>query len=190
LSCKQGDYCNWYGVICTIRPGFPEGVLISLQSNNLLGQIPESWARFCTLLQLNIQNNYVSGNLPAFGSVMAFPYLTYVIMSNNMFTGPLPDYYGRVHGSAKKKRKESARSDYRTCRAGGLSMLTALGLSRNGISGPVPTSLACLQDLETLTLSHNRMTGRFPELFANSLMTWLVHSVLHFYPRFTMIFNI
>jgi hypothetical protein len=95
LVLVKADFCNWYGVTCFVKPGGVQNLAIRLPSNSLVGQIPASWARLCTLAQLDIRDNFLGGNLPAFGSVMAFPDLAYAIMSTNAFEGPLPAYYGR-----------------------------------------------------------------------------------------------
>ncbi|ELR23480.1 leucine rich repeat domain containing protein, partial [Acanthamoeba castellanii str. Neff] len=126
---------------------------LDLSSVGLVGSIPASWSRFCTLTTLALKDNYLVGTLPAFGSEMAFPRLQYLSLQQNLFHGPLPDYYGN------------------------LGALQGLFLGPNNLSSSVPASLGCLPNLEFLQLSNNLFSGCLPEIFSNSpLLVLLVLS--------------
>jgi hypothetical protein len=91
--CVGTVFCDWVGVSCFID-GQGVWVALNLPSVGLLGSIPASWSRFCTLTSLALDDNYLVGTLPAFGLEMTFPRLRYLSLQQNLFYGPLPDYYG------------------------------------------------------------------------------------------------
>ncbi len=91
--CVGTVFCDWVGVSCFID-GQGVWVALNLPSVGLLGSIPASWSRFCTLTSLVLDDNYLVGTLPAFGLEITFPRLRYLSLQQNLFYGPLPDYYG------------------------------------------------------------------------------------------------
>jgi hypothetical protein len=91
--CVGTVFCDWVGVTCFVDSQ-AVWVTLNLPSVGLLGSIPASWSRFCTLTTLVLDDNYLDGTLPAFGLEMAFPRLQYLSLQQNLFYGPLPDYYG------------------------------------------------------------------------------------------------
>jgi hypothetical protein len=64
-------------------------VSIYLNNNNLTGQLPASWSRFCLLSTIDLYHNHLSGPLPAFGA--NFTTLIEITLSSNNFSGSLPE---------------------------------------------------------------------------------------------------
>jgi Leucine-rich repeat (LRR) protein len=64
-------------------------------------------------------------------------------MHENLFTGTIPTYFGK------------------------LQKLQGLYLHGNRLSGPIPSSLGNLTQLVELSLSHNKLEGSIPSSFGN-----------------------
>ena len=71
------------------------------------------------------------------------PYLDILDLSNNFFSGPIPDSLAN------------------------LTRLRRLGLSMNSFSGEIPTSISSLTELEELYLDNNKLEGAIPASFNN-----------------------
>ena len=71
------------------------------------------------------------------------PYLDTLDLSNNFFSGPIPDSLAN------------------------LTRLRRLGLSMNSFSGEIPTSISSLTELEELYLDNNKLEGAIPASFNN-----------------------
>jgi hypothetical protein len=64
-------------------------ISVFLDNNNLTGQLPASWSRFCLLSVIELSHNHLSGPLPAFGA--NFTMLSEITLSGNNFSGSLPE---------------------------------------------------------------------------------------------------
>ncbi|KAF3786961.1 Receptor-like protein 12 [Nymphaea thermarum] len=69
--------------------------------------------------------------------------LTSIDLSNNHFSGEIPEEIGKLSG------------------------LVILNMSRNSINGPIPNSMGNLLQLESLDLSTNSLSGNIPQELAN-----------------------
>ncbi|ONK77289.1 uncharacterized protein A4U43_C02F5010 [Asparagus officinalis] len=108
----EGVICNFNGVECW-HPDENKVLSLRLSNMNLQGKFPAG-----------LENCYS---------------LTVLDLSNNKFTGPIPDDIS--------KRIPSAAS---------------LNLSYNGFSGNIPSNLSNCSYLNTLDLQHNQLTGTIP----------------------------
>ena len=138
--------------------GIPENLgatgdirIIQLQNNNLTGEIPSSMLRNAGTV--NASNNQLSGNLPSFGFIGS---LTYLSLSNNKFTGSIPDAFGDIYG------------------------LLDLYLDHNNFTGTIPPHLSASHSLQNLDLSYNKLTVTILAELANMYLTrlYLGHNML------------
>lgn len=131
---------TWYGL------RFEEGELveISLQNNNLSGELPDIFNIDTVALSqriqiINLSGNDLFGQLPA--SIAELEDLQYLDLSHNAFSGNIPESYGN------------------------LTNLTTLWLSHNQLTG-LPENIQW-ENLRNLFLNGNRLTT-LPESLSNA----------------------
>ncbi|KAM0948213.1 putative non-specific serine/threonine protein kinase [Dioscorea sansibarensis] len=110
--------------------------LLSLSSNNLEGDIPNSLCNFLNLAILDLSKNHLTGEIPdCWNNSQTLGYLN---LANNMLEGGLP-------GSI-----------------GSLRSLQVLDLNDNSLHGEFPSFLKNCTSLITIGLGHNKFTGKIP----------------------------
>ncbi|CAL5048247.1 unnamed protein product [Urochloa decumbens] len=132
------DHCNWTGVTCAAGDAAAVTGLI-LSRLNLTGTVPASVCALKSLARLDLSYNNLTGAFPA-AALSPCGDLTFLDLSNNQLSGPLP----------------------RDIDAGLSPALEHLNLSTNGFSGEVPPAVARLTKLRSLLLDTNRFTGAYP----------------------------
>ncbi|XP_028945510.1 receptor-like protein 7 [Malus domestica] len=109
--------------------------VINLFDNQLTGQINSThWENLTNLVNLNLRSNQLDGTIPS--SLFSLPMLQDLELSNNHFSGQLPEF-------------------------GNFSSLRVLDLSSNSLEGPIPMSIFNLRELIFLSLSSNNFSGSF-----------------------------
>ncbi|CAN6353082.1 unnamed protein product [Urochloa humidicola] len=106
-----------------------------LQGNKINGSIPVSISSSKSLIELNLGDNALDGNIPTMPSTVSTSLLN---LSHNHLIGPIPSSINS------------------------LGELEILDLSHNNLSGEVPSSLAGLLSLTQLDLSYNNLSGSLP----------------------------
>ncbi|CAI5462040.1 unnamed protein product [Closterium sp. Yama58-4] len=100
---------------------------LSIKGNNLEGYLPKGWSTLVNLQEL--------GPIPPH---LAIPSLVDLQLSNNLFTGGIPNTFTRLTG------------------------MSSLALSGNNFTGSIPDSISTLTTLEVITLNNNQLTGTIP----------------------------
>ncbi|CAI7772204.1 unnamed protein product [Closterium sp. NIES-54] len=128
-----------------INGGIPEALCdiaplqyLNLGFNRLQGSLPLCLSQLTNLFYLAAPSNTLSDDIPP--EIAALPHLYEVDLSNNLFTGPFPEFS---------------------------TELDSLTLSKNLFSGPLPTSLPPL--LTSLAINTNYFTGNLPIFFPLNL---------------------
>ncbi|XP_042476450.1 receptor-like protein 7 [Macadamia integrifolia] len=116
-------------------------IFLSLSSNNLTGEIPQSICNAGYLQVLDLSNNSLSGTIPLCLANMST--LTVLNLRRNHFVGHIPQ-------------------DFQV----GCSLRT-LDLSVNRFEGKLPATLAKCTKLEVLNIGNNRINGTFPFWLVN-----------------------
>ncbi|CAL5420305.1 unnamed protein product [Camellia sinensis] len=136
--------------------------LLSLDSNNFGGVLPNSLVNLSTQLQsLSIAGNQISGNIPVdFGNLVS---LNAVDMSYNGLTGTIPTSIGKLHkiqelGFGKNKLSGEIPSSI-----GNWTLLNQLWLEENDFQGNIPSSLGNCRGLILLNLYGNNLSGSIPQ---------------------------
>lgn len=129
---SDAPVCEWYGVTCD------GGRVVSLTMNwnNLTGQLPAEMAQLTQLHTLVLYYNKLSGALPP--ELAELQKLNALILHHNYFEGELPPAYGQM------------------------ASLRILDLEGNKLTGRLPDSWGQLRSLEILNLRHNRLSGELP----------------------------
>ncbi|KAF8035540.1 hypothetical protein BT93_C1540 [Corymbia citriodora subsp. variegata] len=186
--------------------GFLSSLMFFILSNNNLSGKPPSSLRNCSSLDsLDLGENNFSGNIPAW-IAESIPSLLILRLRSNSFTGEIPPHICRLstlhiidlsHNSLsglipwcignltglKVKPTDAHTLEYEgrlTVVAKGrfvhyhqniLYLVNSLDLSHNRLSGEIPEALTSLIRLWTLNLSMNHLTGRIPFNIGN--LGWL-----------------
>ena len=129
---------DWYGVSTDPRGRV---TVLSLQGNQLSGEIPPELGNLSYLEVLSLNDNRLSGEIPP--KLGSLSYLETLHLSQNQLSGEIPPELGS------------------------LSYLETLGLSQNRLSGEIPPELGNLSYLWTLSLSQNRLSGDIPPELGN-----------------------
>jgi Leucine-rich repeat (LRR) protein len=120
-----GTLNTWYGI--TLESG--RVVSISLENNNLNGNLPPEIGNLTELNILNLGKNSLSGEIPA--ELWNLSTLNSLILNQNQLTGPIPQEIGN------------------------LSHLTTLYIFDNQFTGAVPSTITQVP-LQELFMSYNR----------------------------------
>ncbi|KAG6588155.1 putative inactive receptor kinase, partial [Cucurbita argyrosperma subsp. sororia] len=150
--------------------------VIQLSSNSLTGTLSNKSSQFLRLTLLNVSNNSLEGILPTVLST--YPELKIIDLSHNRLNGPLPstlfhslkltdlnlsgnNFTGPIplYESIDSTSSSSLQN----------SSLISLDLSRNSLTGRLPSELSKLHILVYLNLSKNYFDGVIPDNLPNSL---------------------
>nr|POE80210.1 lrr receptor-like serine/threonine-protein kinase gso1 [Quercus suber] len=143
-----------------------------LNKNFFSGPIPNVFQNNSNLVTLNLRDNYLNGSIPDWiGRVSSLSILLlganhlegtnlrlkrqHLRIRNKRLAGEIPPELGKISNN-----------------------LRAMNLSHNNLTGPIPTSISNLKQMESLDLSYNNLNGTIPPQLTE--MTSLeVFSVAH-----------
>ena len=126
---------KWHGVNTDGRWSVHE---LTLNNNQLAGQLPPEIGEFHAVKAIEFANNQLTGTIPPeLGNLHLAPVL--IDLSDNQLTGTIPSELGN------------------------LDNLWGLELSNNQLTGTIPHELGELDDLEELYLAGNQLTGCIPD---------------------------
>ncbi|KAE8719178.1 Receptor-like protein kinase HAIKU2 [Hibiscus syriacus] len=133
-----GEFKHLEGLSYTTRyvQEWQDHELLLLQ-NNFTGTLPESYANCKSLVRLRVNNNSLSGTVPA--GIWSLPNLSIIDLTMNRFEGPI------------------------TGDIGNSKSLAQLFLANNQFSGELPASISQASSLVSVQLTSNRFTGQIPE---------------------------
>ena len=164
---------------------------LKLHSNVLTGTIPSELGQLSSLVTLYLDNNQLSGSIPA--ELGNLTNLTWLSLTQNSLSGCIPDSLYNVAtndlGSlslARCSEREALVALYNATDGANWSdnsnwlsvdavstwhgvtidadgFVTGLSLASNGLSGSIPSELGDLENLQTLHLSGNVLSGCIPD---------------------------
>uniref|UniRef100_A0A0E0J9X2 non-specific serine/threonine protein kinase n=1 Tax=Oryza nivara TaxID=4536 RepID=A0A0E0J9X2_ORYNI len=132
--------------------------VLSLEKNQMEGQVPSSLGNFSVQLQyLYLGLNRLSGSFPS--GIANLPNLIILALDDNWFTVSVPQWLGGL------KTLQSLTVSYNNFT--GCENLQHIELDHNNLSGGIPPPFGKLISLKFLNLSHNKLTGSIPMLLGD-----------------------
>ncbi|KAH9607033.1 hypothetical protein KSS87_013808 [Heliosperma pusillum] len=133
---------------------------------NLTGPIPLELGKLSNLTHLHLYRNQLSGSITS--SFRHFPKLKLLSLSDNNLMGIIPELFFQTSTlMVELDLSRNQLSGPLPSSIGMLTSLTTLRLSNNHLSGVIPTSIGDLASLLTLELGDNKLTGVLPDSIGN-----------------------
>mgnify|MGYP001161043375 FL=1 len=137
---------------------------LSLQDNQLTGEIPPAIGSLTNLTHLYLQDNQLTGEIPP--EIGNLTHLTDLYLQGNQLTELSPEI-GNLTILSKLYLYSNQLTGEIPPEIGNLTYLTGLLLYDNQLTGTIPTEIGNLTNLEVLYLSDNQLTGEIPESMCN-----------------------
>jgi Leucine rich repeat/Leucine Rich Repeat len=137
--------------------------LISLQFNSFTGQFPRRILNLTNIEFLDLNNNEFIGVIP--GEISKLSKLIELNLDYNNFTGGIPAALGNMSHHLSNLRYISTVGNYLTGtipKFTGPGLLGNLDFSGNMLSGQIPTEIGNMTELEYLDFSYNELQGGVP----------------------------
>ncbi|KAK4477320.1 hypothetical protein RD792_016537 [Penstemon davidsonii] len=122
-------------------------LILRLRNNFFTGEIPSQVCSLSVLHILDVSNNHLSGSIPScFGNLNGF--------KTDFTSEDTEQYQGSLQVVAKGRILQYKSTLY---------LVNSIDLSRNNLSGEIPSEITNLFRLGTLNLSMNHLTGNIPQ---------------------------
>ena len=148
---------EWYGVIADLSGRVTE---LSLNFNQLSGEIPAELGNLANLELLELEGNRLTGEIPAELGNLAN--LRYLDLWQNQLSGEIPAELGNLGNLRGLLLGRNQLSGEIPAELGNLTNLEALFLEDNRLSGEIPAALGSLASLTNLDLADNQLNGCVP----------------------------
>ncbi|XP_030972525.1 probable LRR receptor-like serine/threonine-protein kinase At1g07650 isoform X2 [Quercus lobata] len=150
-------FCN-----CSYPDGVCHVVALILKGQDLGGVLPRSLVNLSYLTYLDLNRNFLSGNIP---HEWASTKLEFLSLSVNNLSGPIPSFLGNITTLRNLTIESNLFSGTVPHELGNLVNLESLVLNANNLTGELPVALTNLTKLKLLRISSNNFTGRMPDFF-------------------------
>ncbi|CAL0310687.1 unnamed protein product [Lupinus luteus] len=131
-----------------------------LSSNNFTGEIPPTFAKLTSLLDFRIQDNQFSGKIPDF--IQSWTSLRKLVIQGSGLSGPIPSGISLMKNLTDLRISDLKGSEFSPFPKLNDLSLHQLVLRRCNINGSLPENLGEMDDLKTLYLTGNLLTGPVP----------------------------
>ncbi|XP_060671992.1 receptor kinase-like protein Xa21 [Ziziphus jujuba] len=140
---------------------------LQLQNNNLSGTIPSSFGNLHKLQQLYLQDNRIVGNLSH--EVCPLTSLGYLDLGLNSLSGPIPSCIGNLTGITSISLSSNAFTSIPQ-NIWSLSNAWFINFSDNSVTGYLPAEIGNLVNLQILDLSKNQLSASIPGILSKLKM--------------------
>ncbi|XP_042508729.1 probable LRR receptor-like serine/threonine-protein kinase IRK [Macadamia integrifolia] len=134
--------------------------VVSFATNNLSGEIPQSFSSCSTLAAVNFSSNRLYGSLPS--GIWSLNGLRSLDLSDNLLEGEIPKGIEGLYNLRAVNLSRNQFSGQLPDGIGGCFLLKLLDFSENSLSGSIPDSMQKLTNCNSLSLSGNSFVGEVP----------------------------
>ncbi|KAK4708237.1 hypothetical protein R3W88_029162 [Solanum pinnatisectum] len=140
----------------------PELMVLDLSNNSLTGIIPPSIGNATKLMNFSLYNNRINGNIPK--EIGNLSQLAELSLADNQLTGSIPATLFNISSLLTASLALNSLSGPLLLDEGSIvSNLKYLSISKNQISGIIPSNICQLRELKVLSISYNKMAGDIPK---------------------------
>ncbi|KAB8486517.1 hypothetical protein FH972_025355 [Carpinus fangiana] len=132
---------------------------------NVVGVIPKELWTLNFLTNLNLGQNYLTGNLST--SISNLTRMQYLALCINALSGELPKELGNLTDLKVLSFSSNNFSGSLPSELGNLVNLEQIYFDSSGVSGEIPSTFADLQNLQIMWASDTELTGRIPDFIGN-----------------------
>ncbi|KAI3455001.1 hypothetical protein Pfo_011664 [Paulownia fortunei] len=186
----DGDFLN--GTFPDWFDSFSNLTSLSLRNNRFSGPLPSSIQRITSLTDINLSTNGISGKLLDLSSLSSLRWLDLsnnkldsglasmpkgiiaVLLSNNSFSGRIPEQYGKLNQLQQLDLSFNALTGTAPAGLFALPSITSLDLASNMFTGSLPMHLSCGSKLELVDISNNRLRGLLPSCLSSNVKTRVI----------------
>ncbi|MBB6521138.1 hypothetical protein [Pseudoteredinibacter isoporae] len=165
-----GNPGDWAGVaLIGVAPNQNVNSL-SLDNNNLVGNLNSSLGNLTEVQQLNFSQNSLTGSIPS--SFSALTNMRRLFLFNNQLSSGIPDIFGGWTNVLLVSIAENPNlGGTIPSSLGSNNSLERLFLQNSGLTGTIPSNLGNLTNLALIDLSSNQLAGAIPLSFGNDPAT-------------------
>ncbi|XP_057792811.1 receptor-like protein EIX1 [Salvia miltiorrhiza] len=157
---------------CNVGPSFPKWIqtqrnfsLLDLSRAGIRDEAPTwLWTISPSLEALYLSDNQITGYVPNLSSTS----ITYLDLSNNNFSGPIPLFYANAHFIQLNGNMFSG-SISSICKLP-QNLVWSLDLSNNKLAGEIPNCWEKMPYLFSLNLADNSFSGEIPRSLGSNLL--------------------
>ncbi|MBN9286253.1 MULTISPECIES: PKD domain-containing protein [unclassified Flavobacterium] len=161
-SWNAATQTGWYGV--TVHNG--NVIYISLNNNNLVGNLNNSLKNLKNLLTLSCSGNKITGAIPS--GVFELQYLQYFNFNDNNLSGGISPLFGNLTNIIEIRLSNNVNlGGTIPTELGNLTKLDRLNFDNCSLSGSIPASIGQLINLTSLYVYNNNLTGPIPATLGN-----------------------
>ncbi|KAM0927515.1 hypothetical protein ACQ4PT_002928 [Festuca glaucescens] len=144
--------------------------VLEIEHTFMSGVIPESIGKLVNLVQLYLENNSFSGLIPP--SIGNLTQLEWLLAPSNNLEGPIPANLGKLKYLQILNLSMNYNLNGLIAKEilGLTSLSYYLDLSYNSLSGPIPSEVGGLHNLNKLVLSGNHFSGEIPASIGNCIV--------------------
>lgn len=176
----NGTFPDW------INP-FSNLTSLSLRTNRLSGPLPPSLQKLTSLTDITLSNNVISGKLMDLSGLSRLKWMdlsnneldsglpslpkgvTAVLLSNNSFSGRIPEQYGKLNQLEQLDLSFNALTEADIGGVLALPKVASLNLASNMLTGLLPPRLSCGSKLQLVDISNNRLRGALPSCLSSNV---------------------